>query len=235
MFTGIVEEVGIVKEITLVGQGSSSQRGNEIQGKEFSITTSIVKEVEGETEGEVKLAREIKREIKLGSSISVSGVCSTATKVEEQDFSFFASAATLSITNLDSLKVGDLVNLELALRADSFFDGHYVTGHVDKAVKVSDLRVKDGNTLLSFPVEAADRNLLIPKGSVTLNGISLTIYQLSETEFTVMIIPFTWQNTNLREVKKNDMVNLEFDILGKYFYNFYKNNFKGLSAGSESR
>ena len=196
MFKGIIEEVGVV-------QKSTTQAG----GKTFFIASSLARKAE------------------MGNSISVNGVCTTVVAKESGQFSFYASPETLALTNLSDLKEGDKVNLEKALVIGETMDGHFVTGHVDKKIKAIQVEKKPASVIFSFAVEKSDLVYLIPKGSVAINGISLTVYRIEKdsekSSFQVMIIPYTYENTNLNLLKTGGWVNVEFDSLGKYLKNFY--------------
>ncbi len=192
MFKGIVENIGIVESV------------EKKSGATFTINSSLAKSTQE------------------GNSISINGVCTTVIQKTKQRFSFYASKETLALANLDYLQIGDQVNLESALKIGDTLDGHFVSGHVDKKIKVLKVEKKKESVIFSFPITSKDRRYLISKGSVCLNGISLTIYALRENYFSVMIIPYTYENTNLKKLTKGDWVNLEFDSMGKYFYNFYR-------------
>lgn len=152
---------------------------------------------------------------KAGDSISVNGVCLTVTKKTASGFLVDVVKETLSRTNLGKLKVGEKVNLEPSLKIGDSLDGHFVTGHIDACGKV----LKNGEELLvSFPAKL--RPFIAKKGSITINGVSLTVANLKNTILTSALIPFTQKHTNLGLLKKGDLINIEVDILARYLYNF---------------
>jgi riboflavin synthase len=155
--------------------------------------------------------------VKTGESIAVNGVCSTITSTQNKILSFEYMPETLKLSNLGFLKKGDMVNLEKALRFGDRLDGHIVLGHIDGKGKIINIK-KEGNSQV-FEIKIPDRNFkkfLVYKGSVVVEGISLTVAKVSKESFWVKIIPYTIEHTNLRFKKKGDEVNLEFDILAKY-------------------
>jgi riboflavin synthase len=195
MFTGIIEEVGEVVEI-------------EDSGNFRTILVS------GET---------IFEDLRIGSSIAVNGVCLTARSVGSHTFSAEMSRETLDRTSLGSVRKATLVNLERPMRADSRFGGHIVQGHVDGVGRIRqfDRQGDAWNLEIEYP-ESASR-YLVEKGSVAMDGISLTVAALKASNvFSVAIIPHTFENTNLKAARPNDPVNLEFDVLAKYIENLLK-------------
>jgi len=148
----------------------------------------------------------------IGQSLAVNGVCLTLTSIGKRTGSFDLSLTTLNHTNLGILRPGDLVNLERPLRLNQELGGHLVTGHVDVTTPVEE--IKGGDIRLSIPDEI--RGYLVPKGSVGIDGISLTIASLEENAFWVTVIPHTWEHTNLKKRRKGDLVNLEADLIAKY-------------------
>ncbi|MCX6176320.1 MAG: riboflavin synthase [Bacteroidetes bacterium] len=154
-------------------------------------------------------------ELKIDQSLSHNGVCLTVTSIAEKTYTVTAIQETLNRTNLGHLTVGQLVNLERCLPADGRLDGHIVQGHVDCVGSIDEIHDLDGSWMLfiSHPVEAG---LTVTKGSVCLNGVSLTVVDSFPDAFSVAIIPYTWEHTNLSQLTLGDSVNIEFDILGKY-------------------
>ena len=188
MFTGIVETLGIVKAI---------------ENKENLIILKID-------------AKTLASKIKLGDSVAINGVCLTATARKGQVISFDLMKETIEKTSLKQVGVGSKVNLELALRADSRFGGHFVSGHVDELGIIK--KIEKAKNWVSFTVSISTQNkkYIVPKGSVTLDGISLTVGQLGKNDFQVYLIPYTLKVTNLGTKKAGDTLNIETDILAKY-------------------
>lgn len=161
-------------------------------------------------------AKKILEDTKLGDSISVNGVCLTVTKLNSSDFFADVMNETLSRSNLGALKKGENVNLERAMAANGRFGGHFVSGHIDGTGKITKIQ-NDGNATwiyISAPKEIL--NLIIEKGSVAIDGISLTVAKVSEIDFAVSVIPHTSEETTLTSKKVGDIVNLENDVIGKY-------------------
>ena len=195
MFTGIIEEVGAIADISDAGD----------------FRTLRVH------------ARTVMSDLVIGSSIAVSGVCLTARTVGRTNFSAELSHETLNRSSLGSLAPGSLVNLERPMRADSRFGGHIVQGHVDGVGRIRRFH-REGdawNSEVEYP--ATEARYLIEKGSITVDGISLTVAALQDSgAFSVAIIPHTFENTNLKAAKPGTPVNLEFDVLAKYVENLIK-------------
>ncbi len=188
MFTGIVEEVGSVETVKLLGNRAR-----------ISIAAYLVVE-----------------DLKIGDSIAVNGTCLTATAVSKTSFSADVSRETLQVTNLGSLGPKFRVNLERALRVSDRLGGHFVQGHVDAAAKILAMQ-KDGDTLiLTVSVPESIRRYLVTKGSISIDGISLTVNACDDKRFTCTILPHTLEQTNLSFRKVGDIVNLEGDIIGRY-------------------
>jgi riboflavin synthase len=154
--------------------------------------------------------------LKVDQSVSHSGVCLTVEKVEEDSHQVTAIAETLSKTNLGQWQKGSIVNLERCVPMNGRLDGHLVQGHVDATAICSNVEDQNGSWLYTFRYPAHFAHLLIEKGSICVNGISLTAFNLAENHFSVAIIPYTYEHTNLKQVKAGDSVNLEFDMVGKY-------------------
>ncbi len=188
MFTGIIEEVGVVQAIHLSGNQAR-----------IRIAVHTVLE-----------------DLKIGDSIAVNGACLTATEVSSNSFSADVSSETLRVTNLGTLHSGSRVNLERALRASDRLGGHLVQGHVDDTAKILAIR-KDGDTLVfTISVPESIRQYIVTKGSIAVDGISLTINACNDKSFTCTIIPHTVQQTTLGFKKVGDIINLESDIIGRY-------------------
>ncbi|MBI2360717.1 MAG: riboflavin synthase [Deltaproteobacteria bacterium] len=188
MFTGIIEDVGRVHEWQL-------KRGSGI----LTLHTRLPS-----------------REIGPGSSVAVNGACLTVVKRAKGRFTVEVSPETLKRTSLSSLKAGDPVNLELPLRFHGRLGGHLVTGHIDGVAVTDEIRKRGKFTFFRFRIPGALAPFLVPKGSVALDGISLTVNECGKRYFSVAIIPFTLRHTNLRERRVDDKVNVEVDIIGKY-------------------
>lgn len=200
MFTGIINHIGRFK-------------GFRLGKKELAVET-------------ISLASKLE----IGDSLAVNGVCLSVIKKEKNTLVFNLSEETLKKTNLSSLHSGEMLNIELPLTLDSLLSGHLVTGHIDSTEKVLKIsRKKDGKTLtISLPSELSQ--YFIYKGSIALNGVSLTISEITASSFCVDLIPITIKNSNLGTLKKGDKVNIECDIIGKYMYNFI-NKIKKNSQG----
>lgn len=188
MFTGLVEEIGIVQKI-----------GYESEGYTITIKAS-----------------EILQGLQLGDSVNINGACQTVTRFDDNSFTVNTIEETLNKTTLGSLRTADKVNLERAMRADARFGGHFVLGHVDATGTVVAVRPLSGSTEIEISYPESQKHLLVPVGSIAVDGVSLTIAKLQAGSFTVAIIPHTSGETTLLKKKINDLVNLEFDVLGKY-------------------
>lgn len=192
MFTGIIEEVGTVKDIRMAAHSAV-------------ISVSAVNILEG---------------TRIGDSIAVNGVCLTVVSLHDGEFSADATPETVSRTSLDKLRRGSHVNLERAMAADGRFGGHIVMGHVDGCGIVSGI-VRDGNSLLlSVKADPGIMRYVVTKGSIAIDGISLTVAAVSQSGFTVSVIPHTAESTDIRYMKRGDAVNIETDIIGKYAEKF---------------
>ena len=154
-------------------------------------------------------------ELKIDQSISHNGVCLTIADIYDNTYLVNIIKETLDKSNLGHLKKGDQVNIERSMILNARIDGHIVQGHVDQTAVCSNIIEKGGSYEMTFEYEDSE-NVTVEKGSICINGISLTVFNSKENNFSVAIIPYTWDNTNLKNVKIGDTVNLEFDILGKY-------------------
>ncbi|MEC7062627.1 MAG: riboflavin synthase [Bacteroidota bacterium] len=198
MFTGIVEEIGEVIDVI----------------KEDQNAHFVIKSV-------------ISSELKIDQSISHNGVCLTVVEQQEDWHKVTAISETLGITNLNSLKKGDLVNLERCLKVGDRLDGHMVQGHVDSTAKCIKVTEENGSWRYLFEGSSEVKQLVVYKGSICINGVSLTVTKTMNHEIEVAIIPYTYEHTNFQQIQVGDLVNIEFDILGKYFLKNAK-NFTGL-------
>ena len=154
-------------------------------------------------------------ELKVDQSISHNGVCLTVADISNDTYLVNVVKETIDKSNFSSLKAGDKVNIERSMMINDRLDGHIVQGHVDQIAKCVSLEEQGGSYNMSFKYEKSD-NITVEKGSICVNGISLTVCNSKENTFSVAIIPYTWDNTNLKNIKVGDTVNLEFDIVGKY-------------------
>tara|TARA_R110000868_G_scaffold235273_9_gene489163 strand:- start:23213 stop:23818 length:606 start_codon:yes stop_codon:yes gene_type:complete len=188
MFTGIVKETGIIKE-------SKSLNGG---GLETKITCSFASTCH------------------IDESIAINGACHTVTAFDNETFTVQSIEETLRKTTLGSLMVGDEVNLERSLTLQTGIEGHMVQGHVDTVGEISVMEKEETGWLITIQFSKEFENMIVGRGSITVEGISLTIAREEGTEFTIAIIPYTWEHTNLKNKKVGDKVNLEFDIIGKY-------------------
>ena len=196
MFTGIIEEIGIVKQF--------SKRSNQA-----AITVECKKVLEN---------------TKIGDSIAINGVCQTVIELSSNSFSAEISAETLNVTNFTSLKTGEKVNLERALTLQSRLGGHIVSGHIDGTAKLKTIQKDIDFYNLTFELDKNLMKYVVKKGSITINGISLTIADTLSNGFKTAIIPHTFENTALNCLNYNDFVNIETDILAKYVENFLSTN-----------
>lgn len=155
-------------------------------------------------------------ELKIDQSLAHNGVCLTVVDIKNNIYKVTAIKETLDKTNLGSLKVNDVVNLERCMPANGRFDGHIVQGHVDQTATCVERKELNGSWMFTFKYDATKGNITVEKGSVTINGVSLTVVNSSDNSFSVCIIPYTYEHTNFKNIQVNSMVNLEFDIVGKY-------------------
>lgn len=187
MFTGIIETLGQVTNI--VTEGSNIH---------FTIASGL------------------SNELKIDQSVAHNGVCLTVVALNENTHTVTAIQETLDKTALGQLKVGSKVNLERCMQMNARLDGHIVQGHVDQTATCLLVNELDGSWEYRFQYNPVSGNVTVEKGSICVNGISLTVVNSADNEFSVFIIPYTYEHTNLQEVKPGDTVNLEFDIIGKY-------------------
>ena len=198
MFTGIVESLATVKDIKTEGTN-----------KIFFMDSPLI------------------GELHVNQSLSHNGVCLTVTDIKDGLYSVTAVQETLIKSNLGDLKKGDYVNLERSMSSDYRFDGHMVQGHVDQTGICSGVETLEGSWLFDFSYDfGATGNILVEKGSVCVNGVSLTAFNCKEGSFRVTIIPFTWEHTNFKTMREGDKVNLEFDIIGKYIQKMFSSAYQ---------
>ena len=192
MFTGIIEAFG---QVTLL----------EKEGKNLHLT----------------LKSPLAKELKIDQSLAHNGVCLTVVDCNLETYTVTAIEETLRKTNLGLLKNGALVNLERAMKLGDRLDGHLVQGHVDLTAKCISQKRLEGSWLFRFSYDNKSPHITIEKGSITVNGVSLTVVDSNENEFSVAIIPYTFEHTNFKSLEEGDLVNLEFDIIGKYLTKLY--------------
>ncbi|MGB6084124.1 riboflavin synthase [Moheibacter sp.] len=181
-----------------------------------SMATVVNLEKEG-TNLHLWLECDFTDELKIDQSISHNGVCLTVVEISGKAYKVTAIDETLKKTNLGQISLNDKINLERCMRLNDRLDGHIVQGHVDQTAVLKSVLNENGSYILSFEYdENSTGNVTVPKGSICVNGISLTVVDSQIGEFSVAIIPYTWENTNLHTLNPGDIVNLEFDIIGKY-------------------
>ena len=154
-------------------------------------------------------------ELKVDQSISHNGVCLTVADISNETYLVNVVKETIDKSNFDSIRVGDMVNLERSMKLNDRLDGHIVQGHVDQIAECVSIDEQGGSYVMTFKYKKSE-NITVEKGSICVNGISLTVCNSKENTFSVTIIPYTWDNTNLKKINVGDTVNLEFDIVGKY-------------------
>ncbi|HRS54442.1 MAG TPA: riboflavin synthase [Bacteroidales bacterium] len=166
----------------------------------------------------IKIQTPIAKELKIDQSIAHDGICLTVVSLIPEESSYIVTAIqeTLDRTNLKFIKIGDEINLERSLKVDGRFDGHIVQGHIDQTAVCTKVEETNGSWKYWFEYDPYKKNITVEKGSIAVNGVSLTVVDSKPSIFSVAIIPYTWQVTNFHNFKKGTVVNLEFDIFGKY-------------------
>ncbi len=164
----------------------------------------------------ITLACPFAKELKIDQSVAHNGVCLTVVRQNDASYTVTAIQETLLKSNLGLLKVGDEVNVERSMKIDSLLDGHLVQGHVDQTAVCQEVKESDGSWYYTFAYDTATGNITVEKGSVSVNGTSLTVVNSQHGSFQVAIIPYTYEHTNFHAIQKGTVVNLEFDIVGKY-------------------
>ena len=192
MFTGIIEDLGIVKALNWE-----------------------------DTNLNIEIKSSISKELKIDQSVSHNGVCLTVINCNSKTYTVTAIKETLDKTNLNSLKVGSIINIERGLKIGDRLDGHIVQGHIDQVGKCIGFKSLNGSWLFEFEYDPILNNITIEKGSITVNGVSLTVVNSKKNSFSVAIIPYTYLNTNFKELNVGSTVNLEFDVVGKYVSRLY--------------
>lgn len=192
MFTGIIEDIGLVSQI---------EKDND------NLNISI----------QSKLAPELK----IDQSVSHNGICLTVVAKSKDNYMVTAIKETILKSNVKNLKIGDKVNLERGIKLGDRLDGHIVQGHIDQIGVCTEKEYVEGSWYFSFEYDASLKNVTIEKGSITVNGVSLTVVNSEINAFQVAIIPYTYEHTNFHSIEKGTMVNLEFDVIGKYLQKLY--------------
>ncbi len=187
MFTGIIETLGEIREI--------SKENDNLH---------------------IKVASSITQELKIDQSVSHNGVCLTVVAIENDQYTVTAIRETIEKTNLSDWKIGDALNLERAMKLGDRLDGHIVQGHVDQIGICTSIENANGSWYYTFEYDADLNNITIEKGSITVNGVSLTVVNAQKNVFSVAIIPFTYEHTNFKKFGIGTKINLEFDVIGKY-------------------
>lgn len=187
--------------------------------------TAIIHKIEKRAENiHITLSCPFTQELKIDQSLAHNGCCLTVVEIFENQYSVTAIAETLEKTNLIEWKAGTEVNLERCLKFDGRLDGHIVQGHVDKTGIVKNIEDRDGSYFITIQYNENDDFTTVAQGSITVNGISLTVAESGEGQFSVAIIPYTWDFTNMKNLQIGNLVNLEFDIIGKYVTKLIKKN-----------
>ena len=192
MFTGIIETLGIIKDL--------KKDNNNLNITVFSSIT---------------------HELKIDQSVAHNGVCLTVIAINNGEYTVTAIKETIEKTNLADWKVGDMLNLERAMKLGDRLDGHIVQGHVDQTGICKSIEEANGSWYFTFEYDSNLNNITIEKGSITVNGVSLTVVNSKEKEFSVAIIPYTFEHTNFKNVQIGTTINLEFDVVGKYVARLY--------------
>lgn len=187
MFSGIIEAQGVVEEIV-----------HDADNVHFTISGPFTSE------------------LKIDQSVAHNGACLTVVKIEDNKYTVTAIAETLRKTNLGDWKVGAVVNLERCIQLGDRIDGHMVQGHVDTTAVCTSVSDENGSWAFAFEYAANPEHVTVKKGSITINGVSLTVVDSTDNGFSVAIIPYTYGHTNFNQIKPGDRVNIEFDIIGKY-------------------
>lgn len=187
MFTGIIESLGIVKNIVK-------------EGENLHVT----------------IESNFTNELKIDQSVAHNGVCLTIVNIKDKEYTVTAIKETIEKSNFKHLKIGDVINLERAMILGARLDGHIVQGHVDQTATCTSVIEENGSWVYSFEYDTTYNNVTIEKGSITINGTSLTVVNSKKNSFSVAIIPYTYENTNFHTFKIGTVINLEFDVIGKY-------------------
>ena len=195
MFTGIIEDIGVVSNLK-----------TELDNLHISIKSKVTSE------------------LKIDQSVAHNGVCLTVVDINNDEYTVTAIKETLDKTSIGKLQMGDKVNLERAMKLGDRLDGHIVQGHVDQTAICTHLKEEKGSWVFTFKYDSTLNNITIEKGSITINGTSLTVVNSKTDTFSVAIIPYTYKHTNFNTFRPGTIVNLEFDVLGKYVAKLVKLN-----------
>ena len=187
MFTGIIEDLGVVTKIE-----------KEDDNLHLTIKSSIT------------------NELKIDQSVAHNGVCLTVVAINNDEYTVTAIDETIQKSNIGDLSINAIVNLERAMKLGARLDGHIVQGHVDQVARCTEILEVNGSWVFTFDYDSSIGNITIEKGSITVNGVSLTVVNSKNNSFSVAIIPYTYEHTNFHGIKKGHTVNLEFDVIGKY-------------------
>ena len=192
MFTGIIENLSEIKEINKEGDNLS-----------------------------ISLISKITNELKIDQSLSHNGVCLTVVDINDNIYKVTAIKETILKSSIKNWKIGDIINIERAMKLGDRLDGHMVQGHVDQTATCTQISEENGSWYFYFEYQKSS-NLTIEKGSISINGVSLTIVESMDNGFSVAIIPYTYENTNFKNIQVGDLVNIEFDMIGKYIHKIIK-------------
>lgn len=192
MFTGIIENLSEIKEINKEGDNLS-----------------------------ISLISKITNELKIDQSLSHNGVCLTVVDINDNIYKVTAIKETILKSSIKNWRIGDIINIERAMKLGDRLDGHMVQGHVDQTATCTKISEENGSWYFYFEYQRSS-NLTIEKGSISINGVSLTIVESMDNGFSVAIIPYTYENTNFKNIKVGDLVNIEFDMIGKYIHKIIK-------------
>ena len=198
MFNGIVYNQGLIKSFR---KGAKYVKG------------SLVIEVSSD----IKFKKQ-----DIGESVCCDGVCLTLIRIKRKSFLFYLSKETIARSNFKNIKIGKYINIEKALYYGKKISGHYIQGHVDTTSVVNNIKIIDKSWIVNFSLNKKYKKLVVEKGSISINGVSLTISKLKPSSFEVTIIPHTLKLTNLIKLKNKDLVNIEFDMIGKYLNNIHR-------------
>jgi len=194
MFTGIIEDLGTVTKLD-----------KDQDNLHLTVKSAIT------------------HELKIDQSVAHNGICLTVVAISGDNYTVTAIKETINKTNIGDLQLGDIVNLERAMKLGDRLDGHIVQGHVDQIGTCESVTEENGSWIFTFKYDTTLGNVTIEKGSATVNGVSLTVVNSKKNNFSVAIIPYTYEHTNFKHLKKGSKINLEFDVLGKYIQKLYEN------------